>query len=42
MIRGDEEMNLGKRILEIRKENKLSQEEFSEIFNVTRQTVSSW
>jgi len=35
-------MNLGKRILEIRKENKLSQEEFSEIFNVTRQTVSSW
>ena len=35
-------MNLGKRLLEIRKENKLSQEEFSEIFNVTRQTVSSW
>lgn len=35
-------MNLGKRILEIRKENKLSQEEFSELFNVTRQTVSSW
>lgn len=35
-------MNLGKRILEIRKEHKLSQEEFSELFNVTRQTVSSW
>ena len=35
-------MNLGNKIQEIRKKNKMSQEEFSEIFNVTRQTVSSW
>lgn len=35
-------MNLGKRIVNLRKENKMSQEEFSELFHVTRQTVSSW
>ena len=35
-------MNLGKKIVEIRKNNKMSQEDFAEIFNVTRQTVSSW
>ena len=35
-------MSLGKQILKLRKENKMSQEDFSEIFNVTRQTVSSW
>lgn len=35
-------MNLGNKILEIRKKNKMSQEEFAEVFNVTRQTISSW
>ena len=35
-------MNLGNKILEIRRKNKMSQEEFAEIFNVTRQTISSW
>ena len=35
-------MVLGEKIKSIRQENKLSQEEFSEKFNVTRQTVSNW
>lgn len=35
-------MLLGEKIKNIRQENKLSQEEFSEKFNVTRQTVSNW
>lgn len=35
-------MNLGNKIQEIRKKNKMSQEEFAEVFNVTRQTISSW
>ena len=35
-------MDLGKKILDIRKDNKMSQEDFAEIFNVTRQTISSW
>ena len=35
-------MNLGKQLLKIRKDNKMSQEDFAEIFNVTRQTISSW
>jgi len=35
-------MNLGKKIVEVRKNNNLSQEDFAEIFNVSRQTVSSW
>lgn len=35
-------MDLGRKILQIRKENKMSQEEFSELFHVTRQTISSW
>lgn len=35
-------MNLGNKILEIRKKNKMSQEEFAEVFHVTRQTISSW
>ena len=35
-------MSLGKQILKLRKENKMSQEDFSEFCNVTRQTVSSW
>ena len=35
-------MELGKRILEIRKENDLTQDELAEICNVTRQTISNW
>ena len=35
-------MNIGSKITEIRKEHNLSQEEFSKLFYVTRQTVSSW
>lgn len=35
-------MNLGEKIVKIRKDNKMSQEDFAEIFNVTRQTISSW
>lgn len=35
-------MNLGKKIVEIRNTNQMSQEEFAELFHVTRQTISSW
>lgn len=35
-------MNIGQRIVDIRKENNLTQEEFGDIFHVTRQTVSNW
>lgn len=35
-------MDIGKRILEIRKGNDLSQEQFGNLFHVTRQTVSNW
>ena len=35
-------MNLGNQLVKIRKDNKMSQEDFAEIFNVTRQTISSW
>lgn len=35
-------MNIGNQILNIRKENQLTQEEFGNLFHVTRQTVSNW
>lgn len=35
-------MNLGDKLVEIRKENKMSQEKFAEELGVTRQTVSNW
>ena len=35
-------MRLGQTITEIRKERKMTQEEFAQIFHVTRQTVSNW
>ncbi|MDE6425961.1 MAG: helix-turn-helix domain-containing protein [Ruminococcus sp.] len=35
-------MNIGKSIRQIRTENNMSQEDFAEIFFVTRQTVSNW
>ena len=35
-------MNIGKKIIEIRKKNNLSQEDLAKMFFVTRQTISSW
>ena len=35
-------MQLGKTIIKIRKEYELTQEDFAQKFNVTRQTVSNW
>ena len=35
-------MRLGQTIINIRKERNMTQEEFAQIFHVTRQTVSNW
>jgi len=35
-------MNIGQRLLELRKQKQLSQEEVAEKLNVTRQTISKW
>ena len=35
-------MNIGNQILNIRKDNQLTQEEFGKLFHVTRQIVSNW
>ena len=35
-------MNIGNQILNIRKENQLTQEEFGKLFHGTRYTVSNW
>lgn len=35
-------MNIGQQIQSIRKERQLTQEEFGDLFHVTRQTVSNW
>ena len=35
-------MNLGQRLMDLRKEKKLSQERVADILNVTRQTISKW
>ena len=35
-------MDLGKKILELRKKENLSQEQFADKINVTRQTISKW
>ena len=35
-------MKFSEKLQFLRKENKMSQEEFAEIFNVSRQTISSW
>lgn len=37
-----EVMNLGQRLIELRKAKHLSQEEVAEKLNVTRQTISKW
>lgn len=35
-------MKIGETILKIKKDQNMTQEEFSKLFNVTRQTISSW
>lgn len=35
-------MDLGKKLIELRKNKKLSQEQLAEKINVTRQTISNW
>ena len=35
-------MNIGAKIIEIRKERNMTHEDFAKIFHVTRQTVSNW
>ena len=35
-------MDLGSRIKKIRKDNNLTQDDFAEKYNITRQTISSW
>lgn len=35
-------MTIGKQILDIRKKQNITQEEFGKLFHVTRQTVSNW
>lgn len=37
-----EQMGIGKQITRIRKERNLTQEDFAQMFHVTRQTVSNW
>ena len=35
-------MKIGETILKIKKDQNMTQEEFSKLFNVTMQTISSW
>ena len=43
MLKGGRKiMNIGNQILNIRKDNQLTQEEFGKLFHVTRRTVSNW
>lgn len=35
-------MNLGKKLINLRKQEKMTQEKFAEIIGVTRQTISNW
>lgn len=35
-------MDLGNKLIELRKSKKLSQEELAEKINVSRQTISNW
>lgn len=41
-MKGKRKMSLGEKIIELRKEKKLSQEELAEKIGVTRQTISNW
>ena len=42
MLKEGKEMNLGDKILQLRKKNGLSQEQLGEKVYVTRQTISNW
>ena len=42
MLKEGKEMNLGDKILQLRKKNGLSQEQLGEKVDVTRQTISNW
>lgn len=39
---GNDNMEIGKKITDLRKNNKLSQEDLAEKLGVTRQTISKW
>ena len=41
-LKGGNEMELGNKILALRKKNNITQEELAEKLNVTRQTISKW
>ena len=41
-MKGRKNMNLGNKIMSLRKKNNLSQEELAEKVGVTRQTISKW
>ena len=41
-VKGEKKMNLGNKILQLRKKNGLSQEQLGEVVDVTRQTISNW
>lgn len=41
-VLGNDNMEIGKKITNLRKNNKLSQEDLAEKLGVTRQTISKW
>ena len=41
-LKGSDKMNLSEKIQDLRKQNNLSQEQFAEKLNVSRQAVSKW
>lgn len=41
-VLGNDNMEIGKKITDLRKNNKLSQEDLAEKLGVTRQTISKW
>lgn len=41
-VLGNDNMEIGKKITGLRKNNKLSQEDLAEKLGVTRQTISKW
>lgn len=41
-VLGNNNMEIGKKITDLRKNNKLSQEDLAEKLGVTRQTISKW
>lgn len=41
-VLGNDNMEIGKKITDLRKNNKLSQEDLAEKLGITRQTISKW